>query len=267
MQKFLSTLPSLGIVLLLSTAAMAQQTSTAPPKPGAATGSASANSTSQPSPFSTDKEKASYAIGQNIGNSLKHDGLDVDPNIVSQGLKDAMTGATSKISEADAQAAMTKLRTEVMAKKQEEAAKAGQTNKQAGDQFLAANKAKEGVVTLPDGLQYKVVKEGTGPKPKATDTVTVNYRGTLIDGTEFDSSYKRGQPETLGVGQVIKGWTEALELMPVGSKWQLVIPPDLAYGPNGAGGVIGPNSTLVFDIELLSIAPPKDSSPAPTPHS
>jgi FKBP-type peptidyl-prolyl cis-trans isomerase FklB len=253
MQKFLSAVSCLSLALLFSVAATAQQTSTPPAKPAAQTGSAPAAGAAQASPYSTDKEKASYAIGQNIGNSLKHDGLDVDPAIVSQGLKDAMTGAPSKISEADAQEGMGKLRNAVMAKKQAEAAQAGEANKKAGDQFLAANKAKPGVVTLPDGLQYKVEKEGTGPKPKATDTVEVNYRGAMIDGNEFDSSYKRGKPETLNVGQVIKGWTEALQLMPVGSKWQLVIPPDLAYGPNGAGGVIGPNSTLVFDIELLSI--------------
>ncbi len=254
MQKFLSALPHLGLALLLSAVMAAQQTSTPTTKPGAAAGTPPASSSPQSSPFATDKEKASYAIGMNIGNTLKHDGLDVDPNIVSEGLKDAMSGAASKISEADAQEAMGKLRSAVIAKKQAEAAQAGEANKKAGDQFLAANKAKEGVVALPDGLQYKILKEGTGPKPKATDTVEVNYRGTLIDGTEFDSSYKRGKPETLGVGQVIKGWTEALELMPVGSKWQLVIPPDLAYGPNGAGGgAIGPNATLVFDVELLSI--------------
>ncbi len=251
MQKFLSALSCLSLALLFSTAAMAQQPSTAPAKP--AKPAATAPGSASASPYNTDKEKASYAIGQNIGNSLKRDALDVDPTVVSQGLKDAMTGAPSKISEADAQEAMGKLRNAVMAKKQAEAAQTGEANKKAGDQFLAANKAKPGVVTLPDGLQYKVEKEGTGPKPKATDTVEVNYRGTMIDGNEFDSSYKRGKPETLNVGQVIKGWTEALELMPVGSKWQLVIPPDLAYGPNGAGGVIGPNSTLVFDIELLSI--------------
>lgn len=253
MQKFLSALSCLSLALWLSAAAIAQQTPTAPPKPGAAAGSASPNSSATSSPYGTDKEKASYAIGLNIGKSLKHDGLDVDPNIVSQGLKDALTGATSKISEAEAQEAMTKLRSQVMAQKQQETAQAGEANKKAGDQFLAANKAKEGVVTLPDGLQYKVLKEGTGPKPKASDSVVVNYRGTLIDGTEFDSSTKHGEPATLGVGQVIKGWTEALELMPVGSKWQLYLPPDLAYGPNGAGGVIPPNATLIFDIELLSI--------------
>lgn len=253
MQKFLSALTCLSLALLFSAAAIAQQTSTTPAKPAAPVAKTPAAGSAQASPYTTDKEKASYAIGQNIGTSLKRDQLDVDPNIVSQGLKDAMSGAPSKISEADSQEAMGKLRSAVMAKKQAESAQAGEANKKAGDQFQAANKAKPGVVTLPSGLQYKVVKEGTGPKPKATDMVTVNYRGTLIDGTEFDSSEKHGESATLGVNQVIKGWTEALQLMPVGSKWQLVIPPDLAYGPNGAGNVIGPNSTLVFDIELLSI--------------
>jgi FKBP-type peptidyl-prolyl cis-trans isomerase FklB len=257
MQKFLSALSCLSLALLFCAAAMAQQTPTSPAKPATPAASAPAASPAQASPFTTDKEKASYAIGQNIGNSLKHDGLDVDPNLVSQGLKDAMSGAPSKISEADAQAAMSNLRNKVMAQRQEESQKAGEANKKAGDAFLAANKAKAGVVTLPSGLQYTVLKEGTGPKPKATDTVVVNYRGTLIDGKEFDSSEKHGEPATLAVNGVIKGWTEALQLMPVGSKWQLVIPPDLAYGANGAGGVIGPDSTLVFDIELLSIKPPE----------
>ena len=130
---------------------------------------------------------------------------------------------------------------------------AGEANKHEGDAFLAANKTQEGVVTLPSGLQYKVLKEGTGPKPTASDSVVCNYRGTLLNNTEFDSSYKRGQPATIPVGGVIKGWTEALQLMPVGSKWQLFIPAELAYGPRGAGGSIGPNATLVFEIELLSI--------------
>ena len=127
------------------------------------------------------------------------------------------------------------------------------SNKKEGEDFLAANKSKEGVVTLPSGLQYKVLKEGTGPKPSPTDSVVCNYRGTLINGTEFDSSYKRGQPATFPVNGVIKGWTEALQLMPVGSKWQLFIPPDLAYGQRGAGADIGPNATLIFEVELLSI--------------
>jgi FKBP-type peptidyl-prolyl cis-trans isomerase FklB len=254
MQKFLSALSLLSLALSC-TAALAQQTTTAPAKPAAQTGSAPAAGAAHASPYATDKEKASYAIGENIGKSLKHDQLDVDPNIVAQGLKDALTGAPSKLSDADAQAAMTNLRNKVVAQRQAEQQQAGDANKKAGEEFLAANKAKPGVVTLPDGLQYKILKEGTGPKPKASDTVTVNYRGTLIDGTEFDSSQKHGEAATLGVGQVIKGWTEALELMPVGSKWQIYLPSDLAYGAQGAGP-IGPNSTLVFDVELLSI---KDS--------
>jgi len=252
MQKPLAALSCLGISLWLSTGALAQQPSTAT-KPATAASSPSASSSAQSSAFKTDKDKQSYAIGENIGHSLKSDGLDVDPNIVAQGLKDAMTGAKSQMSDAEMQDAMSKLRAQVIAHKQEEMQRAGEANKKAGEQFLAANKAKEGVVTLPSGLQYKVLKEGTGPKPAASDTVVCNYRGTLIDGTEFDSSYKRGEPATFSVNQVIKGWTEALQLMPVGSKWQLYIPPDLAYGSNGAGNAIGPDSTLVFEVELLSI--------------
>ena len=252
MHKSCSALPCLGIALLLSTGALAQQPSTTT-KPATSASSPSASSGSQSSPFTTDKDKQSYAIGENIGHSLKSDGLDVDPNIVAQGLKDAMTGAKSQMSDAEMQDAMGKLRAQAMARKQAEMQQAGEANKKAGEQFLAANKAKEGVVTLPSGLQYKILTAGTGSKPAATDTVTVNYRGTLVDGTEFDSSYKRGEPATFGVNQVIKGWTEALQLMPVGSKWQLVLPPDLAYGSNGAGNAIGPDSTLVFEVELLSI--------------
>jgi FKBP-type peptidyl-prolyl cis-trans isomerase FklB len=201
----------------------------------------------------TQKDKLSYAIGMNIGAGMKKDGVDVDPDILEQGLKDALTASKPLMTEAEAQTVMTEFRTEMIKKKQDEAQRVGEANKQAGQQFLATNKTKEGVVTLPDGLQYKILKEGTGPKPTATDTVTVNYRGTLINGTEFDSSYKRNEPTTFGVNQVIKGWTEALQLMPVGSKWQLFIPSDLAYGERSPAPEIGPNSTLVFDVELLSI--------------
>ena len=142
---------------------------------------------------------------------------------------------------------------EVNKQRQEKTAAAAAKNKTEGDSFLAGNKSKEGVVTLPSGLQYKILTAGTGPKPAATDSVVCNYRGTLIDGKEFDSSYKRGQPATFGVSQVIKGWTEALQLMPVGSKWQLFVPSTLAYGERGAGAEIGPNATLIFEVELLSI--------------
>src|SRR6202035_2976121 len=153
-----------------------------------------------------------------------------DPALVSQGLKDAMSGAKTRLTEQEAQTVLTEMQTEVNKQRQEKMQQAAAANKSEGDAFLAANKTKEGVVTLPSGLQYKILKEGTGPKPTASDTVSCNYRGTFINGTEFDSSYKGGQPVSFPVSGVIKGWTEALQLMPVGSKWQLFIPSDLAYG-------------------------------------
>ena len=160
---------------------------------------------------------------------------------------------------------MMALQNDLRQKQQAKMQEAGAANLKAGQDFLAANKTKEGVVTLPSGLQYKILTEGTGPKPSADDSVVCNYRGTLLDNTEFDSSYKRGQPTTFQVGQVIRGWTEALQLMPVGSKWQLFIPPDLAYGPRGAGANIGPNATLIFEVELLSIQPKAKSEASPPP--
>jgi len=224
------------------------------PKTGSATdGKASAAKTQSPTTLSTPKDKLSYAIGLNIGRSLGKDAVDVDPEIVAQGFKDALAGGKTLLTDEEAKAAIVALQADLRKKQEETMKAAGEVNKKQGDAFLAANKAKEGVVTLPSGLQYKIVTPGTGPKPAATDTVVCNYRGTLIDGTEFDSSYKRGQPATFQVGQVIPGWTEALQLMPVGSKWQLFIPPDLAYGERSPSPVIGVNSTLIFDIELLSI--------------
>lgn len=208
--------------------------------------------------LTTRKQKFSYALGMNIGSglggNLKKQSVEFDPNLVSQGLKDAMTGAKTRMTMEEAQAVMNEVQTEVRKQQQDKMQQAGAANKTEGEAFLAANKSKEGVVTLPSGLQYKILTAGTGPKPAASDSVSSNYRGTLINGTEFDSSYKRGQPATFGVSQVIKGWTEALQLMPVGSKWQLFIPANLAYGEQGAGGgQIGPNSTLIFEVELLSI--------------
>ena len=179
--------------------------------------------------------------------------MDVDPDILLQGLKDALAGGKSLLTDDEAKAALTALQADVSKRQQEQMQVAGEANKKEGEAFLAANKTKEGVVTLPSGLQYKILKQGTGPKPTASDSVVCNYRGTLINGTEFDSSYKRGQPATFPVGQVIKGWTEALQLMPVGSKWQLFIPSEMAYGPRGPGADIGPNATLIFEVELLSI--------------
>jgi FKBP-type peptidyl-prolyl cis-trans isomerase len=224
------------------------------PKTGSAIdGKPPAAKTQSPTTLSTPKDKLSYAIGLNIGKSLEKDAIDVDPEIVAQGFKDALAGGKTLLTDDEAKAAIVALQADLRKKQEETMKAAGEANKKQGDAFLAANKAKEGVVTLPSGLQYKIVTPGTGPKPAATDTVVCNYRGTLIDGTEFDSSYKRGQPATFPVGQVIPGWTEALQLMPVGSKWQLFIPPDLAYGERSPSPVIGVNSTLIFDIELLSI--------------
>ena len=201
----------------------------------------------------TQKEKISYSLGVNIGKNMKMQGLEVDQDIVAQGLKDAFGKAGTAMSDSDMEATMNKFQQQMMAKMQAKQKVDGEKNKKDGEAFLAANKKKDGVVTLPSGLQYKVIKMGDGPKPTAQQTVKCNYRGTLINGNEFDSSYKRGEPAEFPVGGVIKGWTEALQLMPVGSKWELFIPSNLAYGENGAGQMIGPDAALIFEIELISV--------------
>jgi FKBP-type peptidyl-prolyl cis-trans isomerase FklB len=217
--------------------------------------------------LTTTKQKASYAIGMNWGTGLHRQGIDVDNAALIQGMKDALAGGKTLLTEDEARSALMQLQKEMQEKQQAKAAQEGEANKKEGEAFLAANKTKEGVVTLPSGLQYKILTPGTGPKPTASDSVVCNYKGTLINGSEFDSSYKRGEPATFPVTGVIKGWTEALQLMPVGSKWQLFIPPDLAYGPRGTpGGPIGPNATLIFEVELISIKeknPLPDKVPAP----
>ena len=216
-----------------------------------------------PLALTTPKDKASYAIGMNIGKGMHKQSVDVDPAILMRGLRDGLAGGKTLMTDEEAQAALVALQTE-MKKKQEEVAKAqGEVNEKQGAAFLAENKTKEGVVTLPSGLQYKILQAGTGPKPTTSDTVVCNYRGTLLDGKEFDSSYKRGQPATFPLGGVIKGWTEALQLMPVGSKWQLFLPPDLAYGERSMGPDITPNSTLIFEVELVSIKPPEKPAEKP----
>ena len=188
------------------------------------------------------KEKVSYIIGMDIGGNLKRQSVDVDPNILAKGIQDALAGTKPVLSQEEIQETMMAFQKELMAKQKER-----------GETFLAENKKKEGVKTLQSGLQYKVIKAGTGKKPKSSDTVTVQYRGTLIDGTEFDSSYRRGQPATFQVSGVVPGWTEALQLMEEGAKWQLFIPSKLAYGERGMGGLIGPNATLIFEVELISV--------------
>ncbi len=195
------------------------------------------------------KEKLSYIIGLDIGKNLKNQSVDIDQSALAKGIKDALSGAKSALSDEDFRETMTAFQKEMIAKRQA----LGEKNKKEGEAFLSENKKKKGITTLPSGLQYKVITAGKGKKPKPTDTVTVQYRGTLIDGTEFDSSYRRGQPATFPVNGVIPGWTEALGLMQEGSKWQIFVPSNLAYGERGSGGQIGPNATLIFEIELISV--------------
>ncbi len=231
-----------------------------------ATGTAATAKTAAPLTLKTQKEKFSYAIGMKMGANFKKQSVPVDANILARGVKDAVAGGKTLLTDEEAQAVIMEIQKEMQAKMQEKNKEAADVNKKTGEAFLAANKGKEGVITLPSGLQYKIEKPGTGPKPTATDSVVCNYRGTLIDGKEFDSSYKRGQPATFPVTGVIKGWTEALQLMPVGSKWQLFIPSDLAYGERGAGADIGPGATLIFEVELMSIEDKsKDKTPAAEP--
>jgi FKBP-type peptidyl-prolyl cis-trans isomerase FklB len=196
-------------------------------------------------PFPSIKEKASYAIGVSVGASIKGQSLDVDLTFLLKGIQETLEGKAA-LNQKDAMEA-------IRAYQGEASKRAGEKNKKDGEAFLAENKVKEGVETLPSGLQYKVVTAGAGEKPKATDTVKTHYRGTLIDGTEFDSSYSRNEPATFPVNGVIKGWTEALQLMGVGSKWMLFVPSNLAYGERGSPPRIGPNSTLIFEVELLAI--------------
>ncbi len=273
MQRFLITALLLAAAMMLAGDGYAQQTppastpsATTPAAPAATTPKAATTTkapvkktgTAAAPALTTKKQKFSYALGMNIGSGYKQglekQGVEFDPNLLAQGVKDALSGGKTRLTEEEAKAVLTQVQSELHKEQQEKMQQAGAKNKTEGDAFLAANKGKEGIVTLPDGLQYKILTAGTGPKPSATDSVVCNYKGTLINGTEFDSSYKRGQPATFGVSQVIKGWTEALQLMPVGSKWQLFIPSTLAYGERGAGAEIGPDSTLIFEVELVSIA-------------
>ncbi len=201
----------------------------------------------------TEKDKVSYSIGLEIGSSFKKQSIDIDTDAVAAGIKDAISSNKPLLTENEVKEVMTAFQKGMAAKQAEKMKGLAEKNGKEGEAFLAENKKKEGVKTTASGLQYKVITAGKGPMPKDTDTVSVNYRGTLIDGTEFDSSYKRGEAVSFPVNGVIKGWTEALQLMKVGSKWQLFIPSNIAYGERGAGGQIGPNATLIFEVELLSI--------------
>ena len=203
--------------------------------------------------LTNDKEKISYSIGMDIGGNLKRGSVEVDPDLLAKGLKDSYGGGKTILTEDEARKTIADFQKTLMAKQAETMQKLSEKNKADGEKFLAENAKKEGVKTLPSGLQYKEITPGKGKSPKDTDTVSTHYKGTLIDGTEFDSSYKRGEPVTFPVSGVIAGWTEALQLMKEGAKWQLFIPSNLAYGERGAGREIGPNATLIFEVELISV--------------
>ncbi len=201
----------------------------------------------------THKDKVSYIIGLDIGKTFRMQGVDIDPDLLVRGLKDSLGEKKLLLSDQEIQETMSTFQKEMMARQEAQAKQLAEKNKKEGDAFLAENKKKEGVKTLPSGLQYKVIKAGSGKKPTINDTVTAHYRGTLINGTEFDSSIRRGKPASFAVKGVIPGWTEALQLMEEGAKWQLFIPANLAYGERGAGREIGPNATLIFEVELISV--------------
>ena len=259
-KTFTLTASILAAVMLLLGNSYSQQAPAAktpaaktPAAPAATTRRAPAAKSPVAAPLTTQKDKFSYALGMDLGTNLRKQSVPVDPNILARGLKDALAGGKTALTEDQAKAALMAVQDDLRKKQQAQMQQTGEANKKEGEAFLAVNKSKDGVVALPSGLQYKILTQGTGPKPTASDSVVCNYRGTLINGTEFDSSYKRGEPATFPVSGVIKGWTEALQLMPVGSKWQLFVPSDLAYGERAPGPEIAPNSTLIFEVELLSI--------------
>jgi FKBP-type peptidyl-prolyl cis-trans isomerase FklB len=203
--------------------------------------------------LTTEKDRLSYAMGMDLGAQLKTRSVEIDPAVFGRGLADALAGGKTLLTEEEAKAVITELQKAMIVKQAAAAKAAAEKNRAEGEAFLAANKAKEGVVTLPSGLQYRILTTGSGRKPTLEDTVVCQYRLSLVGGKEVDSSSEGGQPFTIPVKGAIKGWIEVLQLMPVGSKWEVFVPPSLAYGERGAGADIGPNATLVFEIELVAI--------------
>lgn len=243
-------------VALFATTASAQQPGRQPAagqSPGAPAGKAPAGGA-----LKDQKQKVSYCFGLDIGRTLKMQAVDIDPQVLVKGLQDGLSGAAALLTDEQIQQVMQQFQQEMEARSAEKSKTMSVANKQQETQFLAANKAKQGIVALPSGLQYKVLKKGTGPTPKKSDLVQAHYRGTLLDGTVFDSSYDRGEAATFPVDGVIDGWKEALQLMPVGSKWQLFVPSELAYGERSPSPRIGPNAMLIFEVELLGIQPAEE---------
>lgn len=212
--------------------------------------------------LSSDAEKTSYSLGVDIGRNLKAQNIPVETDAFSLGVKEGAAGNLQAMNETEVKNTLTKFQEDLTKKREAELKKMAETNKTEGEAFLKENAKKEGVVTLPSGLQYKIIAEGTGTPPKLKDTVTTQYRGRLINGTEFDSSYSRNEPAQFQLDALIPGWLEALQLMKPGSKWELVVPAKLAYGERGAGNIIGPNATLIFEIELLKVEPNATSGKA-----
>ena len=229
--------PAVALCALVALAACQQQS---PPEPAAVA-------------LDTPEQRLSYGVALGLGRNMANDGMTIDVDAFAAGLRDALSGAAQKLSDEDIQAEMVAFQQRIDAEREANSQALGQANAAAATVFLTENGAREGVLTTPSGLQYEVLEAGAGASPGADDRVQVHYRGTLLDGTEFDSSYARGEPVVFGVGQVISGWTEALQLMQVGSKYKLFIPSDLAYGAGGAGDLIGPNAALIFEVELLDI--------------
>ena len=263
---------SILALLVIATAVRAEDSKPSASPAASASPSASASAESNQS-LKDEKDKLSYSVGVDIGRTIQRLNVDLSQGPLTQGILDVLGSHPMALSDDELQqrlqAFQQKLaqkQEEALAQKQQEMKSSAEKNKAEGKKFLDENAKKDGVTTLPDGLQYKVVKQGTGEKPKPTDVVEVNYRGTFIDGKEFDSSEKNGGPVSFPVNEVIKGWSEALTLMPIGSKWQLFIPSDLAYGDEGEGDDIQPGSTLVFDVELLGVKK-EEAQPAPTPEA
>lgn len=241
------------------TAKPAQKPAAQPAKPMAQSTAPAQPSGQQAGKPESVQDRASYVIGYNLGRTLKQNDVNANSDLIVKGLRDGLAGANGMLTDAEMQSTMQEFQKQVQSQQEAKQKVIGEKNKTEGEAFLAKNKARAGVKTTASGLQYEVQKEGTGPAPKASDTVTVNYKGTLMDGSTFDSSYDRGQPATFVLNQVIPGWTEGVALMKVGSKYKFYIPAALGYGDKGAGATIGPNSPLIFEVELLSIGEPKAS--------